>query len=116
MGALLLFLTIALFPLAALSTFLFSRQTMVRIERDIRKDGLARPSGWDDLGLRLHWYAFALMGSGKGKWAQSNEPFIDVAMIRRYATRADRIRAAAFLISSYLFVFTGISTALTVDF
>lgn len=115
MGASLLFLAAALFFPMALSTFAFSRFTMVRIEREMKRDGLPRPAPWDELGLRLHWYAFALFGKAGEISDESTKPFIDADIVRSYATQADRVRAVVFLISSYLFFASVIGAGVILD-
>ena len=39
----------------------FARLTMARIEREMNRDGLTRPSSWDGLGLRVLWYLYAIV-------------------------------------------------------
>jgi hypothetical protein len=67
------------------------------------------------MGLRLNWYAYVLVASEGGRWNRGNELVIDVQTIRRYATRSDRIRAWAFLISGGLFVTIGLFMAWALD-
>lgn len=101
-------LTPILFAAWALSTFAFSRLTMVRIERQIQREGLPRPAPWDTMGLRLNWYAYVIVASRDGRWNRGNRLLIDVDTIRQYATPSDRIRAWAFLISGFLFIALGL--------
>ena len=92
----------------AISTFALSRLTMVRIERQIQREGLPRPAPWDTMGLRLNWYAYVIVASRDGRWNRGNRLLIDVDTIRQYATPSDRIRAWAFLISGFLFIALGL--------
>ncbi|MCJ8499550.1 hypothetical protein [Desulfatitalea alkaliphila] len=64
---------------------------MARIEREIPADGLPRPAPWDGVGYRVLWYLHAIIFP-VGIWNRLDDPLIDVALVRRYATRADIIR------------------------
>lgn len=81
----------------------FARLTMARIEREIRTDGLPRPAPWDGVGYRVLWYLHAIIFP-VGIWNRLDDPLIDVALVRRYSTRADIIRGWVFFISNALWV------------
>ena len=112
-----------LFMASALLSFLtyivawitFARLTMGRIERQIKRDGLARPSRWDGfLGLRTPGYAISIACPGHG-WDDPGNPIIDVALVQRYVTKADRTRAWFFLTTGALFVIHALLGALVFD-
>ncbi|MFE8072436.1 hypothetical protein QQM79_15365 [Marinobacteraceae bacterium S3BR75-40.1] len=85
----------------------FARLSMARIEKAMRRDGLTRPSQWDVMGLRVHWYASAI-AFDNARMHRADEPFIDVETVRRYATPFDKKLSIAFLISGYSFVAVGL--------
>ncbi|MBR9980398.1 MAG: hypothetical protein KFF50_05160 [Desulfatitalea sp.] len=87
-----------------LSWIFFARLTMARIEREMRADGLPRPASWDGIGYRALWYSHAMV-LPIGIWNQPDDPLIDVPLVRRYAKRADIIRAWVFFVSMYLACF-----------
>lgn len=99
------YLTVLLLFLATgISWLLFGRLTMARIERDIKADGLPRPSPWDGPGARILSYAYALALPEKWALRTVDTRLLDAELIRRYAIPADRIRGAALLIFGNAFV------------
>ncbi|WP_404362306.1 hypothetical protein [Marinobacter sp.] len=93
-----------IFALAmSFSWIAFARLSMARIEREMNKDGLTRPSSWDGLGLRVLWYLYAIV-LPVGDWNRADDPLIDVPAVRRYATRFDRILGVVFFVSGNAFV------------
>ncbi|WP_111641394.1 hypothetical protein [Marinimicrobium alkaliphilum] len=85
------------------SWILFARLTMARIERQIAQDGYPRPCPWDGPGGRALWYAYAV-GLPIGLFNDENDPFINVPLVRRYATPADKIRGFVMVVSGNIFV------------
>ena len=100
-----------LFMASALLSFLafavawitFARLTMGRIERALIQDGLPRPSPWDGVGMRAPGFAFSIACPGHG-WDDPGNPLIDVALVQRYAIKADRMRAWFFIATGSLFL------------
>lgn len=90
------------------SWLVFGRLTTARIEREIRKDGLPRPCPWDGPGARIVWYAWAI-ALPVGRFNRLDDPMIDVSLVRRYATRIDRVIATVMVISSAAFLLVGIA-------
>lgn len=82
----------------------FARLTMARIEREMKRDGLTRPSAWDGVGYRALWYAYAIV-LPVGDWNRRDDPFIDVPTVRSYAKPFDRKLGLLFMISGFLFLF-----------
>lgn len=82
------------FLLFAVSILLFGRYTVARIERELRQEGRSRPSSWDSTGLRLFWYASAIV-LPVGFMNEKHQPFVDVELVRAHAGSADRVRGWA---------------------
>ena len=97
-----------LFISMAIAWISFARLTMARIEREIKRDALPRPCPWDGPGARALWYASAI-SLPIGRFNRTDNPLIDVSLVRRYATRRDIIRGRFLLIVGYLFVIVGIT-------
>jgi len=93
----------ASFLIVAICWLVFARLSMTRIERSITHDGLDRPCPWDGLGARAIWYACAV-GLPVGPWNPSNDPLIDVPLVRRYASPMDRKLGLAFVFSGGIFL------------
>ncbi len=91
-----------LFFIMAASWIAFARLSMARIEREMRQDGLSRPSPWDAMGLRVLWYATAI-ASNNPRLHRADEPFIDVSTVRSYAKPIDKKLGLVFLIAGYSF-------------
>ncbi|WP_404362304.1 hypothetical protein [Marinobacter sp.] len=98
----------------SVSWLLFARLSMARIERKMRSEGLPRPAAWDGLGLRALWYASAI-AFPLGIFNQANDPFIDVPLVRKYATTFDRAVGWILMVSGFLFVATGLAGGLVFD-
>ena len=81
----------------------FARLTMARIEREIAKDGLPRPSSWDGIGARTVSYAYAI-ALPVGRANRPDNPLIDVLLVRRYATRRDVLLGRAFLVCGNIWI------------
>ena len=95
---------VTLFFAMAIAWIAFARLTMARIERDMQRDGLVRPSRWDGVGARIPGYAITIACPMDG-WNDPGNPIIDVEPVLRYATAADRKRAWAFIVTTALFAF-----------
>ena len=95
------FVCLVIIMVAFISWIVFARLTMARIERAICADGLPRPAQWDGMGYRALWYLHAIIFP-VGIWNRLDDPLIDVALVRRYATRADIIRGWVFFVSNTL--------------
>jgi len=78
----------------------FARVSMARIERRLTVEGHPRPCPWDGTGARTLWYAYAIT-LPVGRWNRLDDPFIEVSAVRRYSTRADRVRGSVLMISGY---------------
>ena len=89
----------------SISWISFARLSMARIEKQMKRDGITRPSAWDGIGLRVLWYAYAIV-LPVGIWNRADDPFIDVPTVRRYATTFDRKLGLIFMISGKLAVLT----------
>src|SRR5690554_2008907 len=85
-----------------ISWLIFRRLTMGRIERQIKADGLPRPCPWDGPGARIMWYAYAI-ALPVGRLNRVDDPFINVPLVRSYATRGDAVRGWMLIISGMLF-------------
>lgn len=85
------------------SLLVFSRMSMARIEKRIQDDGLPRPCPWDGPGARIFWYAWAL-SFPVGRANREDDPFIDVPLVKSYATKFDEVRAIAFVVAQSLFI------------
>ena len=92
----------------------FARLSMARIERDMQRDGLARPSRWDGLGLRVLWYLYVIV-LPVGDWNRADDPLIDVPTVRRYASRFDRVLGWVFFVSGNGFVIVAVGGGLLLD-
>ena len=86
--------------LAFVSTLAFGRMTVAPIEKKIKQDGHSLPCPWYGPGARLIWYAYAI-AIPVGRLNRADNPLINVAMVRNYASNADRIRAIAMVVSCY---------------
>ncbi|UZJ46018.1 hypothetical protein [Marinimicrobium sp. C6131] len=86
-----------------IAMLLFGRLSMAGIEKRIKQDGLPRPCPWDGPGARIVWYAYAI-GLPVGRFNRADDPMINVGLVRKYATSADRIRAVVLLVFSNLFL------------
>jgi len=85
------------------SWLLFGRLTMARVEKEIQADGHVRPASWDGVGVRILWYAY-VYSLPIGLLNPRNDPFVDVALIRRYGNGRDRLLAKIFMVSGHFFV------------
>lgn len=92
-----LFIGLALTFITFIAWIAFARLTMARIEREIIKDGLPRPSPWDGIGARTISYAYAI-ALPVGRANRPDNPLIDVLLVRRYATRKDVLLGRVLLI------------------
>ena len=91
------------FILFSVSILLFGRYTVARIERELRLEGRGRPARWDSVGLRLFWYASALV-LPVGLLNERDQPFIDVELVRAHAGSADRLLGLAVELSGMFMV------------
>jgi len=74
------------------SVAVFARMSVSRIERAIVAEGRPRPCPWDGPSARAFWYAWAItLPIGRRKLADGR--LIDVPLLRRHASWADRVRA-----------------------
>lgn len=87
-----------------ISWLLFGRLSMARIERDLARNGLPRPCSWDGPGARIMWYAYAI-ALPVGRFNRTDDPVIDVLLIKNNATQNDQWRAW-YLIISFLLIFS----------
>ena len=110
-----MFSTLFSFIAIAVAWIAFARLTMGRIEREIIRDGLPRPSRWDGIGARTPGYVFSIACPGHG-WDDPGNPIIDVALVQRYATKADHTRAWFFLAAGAAFGIHVILLTLVFDF
>jgi hypothetical protein len=85
------------------SWLIFGRLVMARIEKKITQAGEPRPCPWDGPGARIMWYAWAL-GFPIGRLNRLDDPLIDVALVRRYSSRRDRIIAIIMLSTTWALV------------
>ncbi|WP_145986577.1 hypothetical protein [Methylocaldum marinum] len=92
---------VALVPFALISTTVFRRWSMERIEKQIVEAGYPRPCHWDSGGIRIGFYAFAI-AFRKIQRHHAYNRIIDVDLVRRFATRADRTRAWCFILIMHL--------------
>ncbi len=86
-----------------ISTLVFGRLSMAAIEKRIKQDGQPRPCPWDGPGARIIWYAYAI-GLPISRLNRADDPMIDVGLVRKYATSADRFRAIVLLVFGNLFL------------
>lgn len=94
--------------IATFVSWLFcGRLSMARAERDIEKDGLSRPCPWDGPGARIVWYAWAI-ALPVGRLNRTDDPLINVSLVRRYANGFDRVTARLTVISSGVFLGVGL--------
>ena len=98
------FVTIIAAFAMSFSWIAFARLSMARIEREMKGDGLTRPSGWDGVGYRALWYAYAIV-LPVGDWNRADDPFINVPTVRRYAKPFDKKLGLVFMLSGFLFLF-----------
>src|SRR5690625_2585397 len=97
-----------------ISMLTFGRLTLVLIEKNIKRDGLPRPCPWDGPGARIIWHAYAI-GLPVGRLNRIDDPMIDLGVVRKYATAADRLRAVVLLVSSAGFLVVLLIGALAFD-
>lgn len=85
------------------SWVVFGRLSMARIEKCIMAEGKPRPCPWDGVGGRVVWYAYtaALPASF---FNDLDDRQLNTADVKRYTTKADRIRAWVFMVSGHGFV------------
>ncbi|MEJ2755230.1 MAG: hypothetical protein P8104_05190 [Gammaproteobacteria bacterium] len=84
----------------AISWISFARISMTAIEKRMAADGFPRPCLWDGVGARAFWIATAIAMPIKPEW----DPTIDVATVRRYATRFDCRLGLVFTIAGFSFL------------
>lgn len=112
-GWLLLILLMSMFAYF-LSWLVFARLSMARIERAILADGHPRPCPWDGPGVRTLWYARAI-AFPVGRRNPVDDRLIDVPLVRRYATRADRIRSWFLMVSGFVCTVVTLGTWFLLD-
>ncbi|MEJ2743415.1 MAG: hypothetical protein P8176_13295 [Gammaproteobacteria bacterium] len=93
------------FLVMAISWISFARISMTAIEKRMAANGLPRPCLWDGVGARAFWIATAIALPIKLEW----DPTIDVATVRRYATRFDCRLGLVFTIAGFSFVAIGLA-------
>lgn len=98
-----LFIGLSLTFITCSTWIAFARLTMARIEREIIKDGLPRPSSWDGIGARTVSYAYAI-ALPVSRANRPDNPLIDVLLVRRYATRRDILLGRAFLVCGNIWI------------
>lgn len=81
----------------------FSRLTMARIEGKMKAQGLPETFQWDGVGGRVFFYAFAISLPEKAA-LRIDQRLINSALVRSYASRADRFRGVFFLCSFCLWI------------
>lgn len=93
-----------------LAWVIFGRLSMSRIEESIMAEGKPRPCSWDGVGARIIWYAYTV--SLPASWFNDiDDRQLSASDIKRYTTRADRIRGWALMIPVHgmvVLVFTSI--------
>lgn len=86
------------FAVMGVSWILFARLSMARIERAMEKDGAQKKFQWDGVGGRIVFYALVIV-LPENKAERMNQ-LIDVALVRKYALRRDKVLGNFFLVSS----------------
>lgn len=95
------------------SWVIFGRLSMARIEKSIMAEGKPRPCPWDGVGGRLVWYAYTVALPAHF-FNELDDRQLNTADVKRYTTRADRIRAWVFMVSGHGMVVLGL-TAVVFD-
>lgn len=100
--------------IAGMALIAFSRLTMARIERDMKAAGLPDTFLWDGTGGRVVFYAFAI--ALPEKIAQRiDRRLIDAPLVRRYASRADRLRGLSVIWSFSIWIIVTFAGIWVVD-
>ena len=81
--------------------FVFSLFSMRRIERSIMAEGKPRPFAWDGIGIRVVGYAIRLVFPESIFRTRLEMYDVDIDDVKKYATRGDRIRAWALVLTLY---------------
>ena len=80
-----------------LAWVIFGRLSMARIEKSIMAEGKPRPCSWDGVGGRVIWYAYTV--ALPASWFNElDDRQLNTADVKRYTTKADRIRAWALMV------------------
>jgi len=75
---------------------------MRRIEQALSNDGRENPCAWDGIGARTLWYAYAI-SLPEGRFNRTDDPLIDVRMVRSYASGKDRLWGWMLIVSTLSF-------------
>lgn len=94
-----------------LSWVVFGRLSMAKIEKAIMAEGKPRPCPWDGTGGRLVWYAYTV-ALPASFFNEVDDRQLKTADVKRYTTKADRIRAWIFMVSGHLMVILGLLAAI----
>ena len=85
------------------SWLVFRVLTMSKIEKSIMSEGKPRPCSWDGMGARVAWYAYTV-ALPASFFNEIDNRQLNTADVKRYTTRADRIRAWALMVPSHAMV------------
>lgn len=99
---------------AMVSWLVFGRLSMAKIEKSIMAEGKPRPCPWDGVGGRLVWYAYAV-ALPESFFNDIDNRQLKTSDVKRYTTKADRLRAWVFMIAGHGFVVL-VFTAVIFDF
>ena len=89
------------------SWVVFGRLSMARIEKSIMAEGKPRPCSWDGVGGRIIWYAYTVALPARF-FNKLDDRQLNTADVKRYTTRADRIRAWVLMISGHTMMVMGL--------
>lgn len=106
------FTFLILFIFTAISCLAFAQFTLRRIEKQIKKDGISDYKALDFGGTRIVTYAYVILFSES--ISRRLAQLIDTDLIRNYANHADWWRSLFFIMTSHLWICTGLLGALLV--
>ena len=101
---------VSLLLMSIISYVTFGWLSVLKIEKSIMSEGKPRPCPWDGVGARVVWYAYTV-ALPASCFNEIDDRQLNTADVKRYTTRADRIRAWSLMIPLHgmmLLVFTGI--------
>lgn len=84
------------------SCLLFARITMAGIDRTVLNSTGKHPCAWDEFGVRSMFYAYGIVLPERQ--AMRLQRIFDVANVRKYATRRDKLLSIFFLLSWLFFL------------
>ena len=94
-----------------ISWVIFGFFSMRRIEKSIMAEGKPRPCSWDGIGGRVIWYAYTVSLPAYF-FNELDDRQLNTADVKRYTTRADRIRAWVLMVSGHSMAVLGLLAAL----